>query len=115
MKFSVVVAIVADELEDQAIDLAKEAGAGGVTNFQARGLGLKEKKTFMGLSYERNESILIFVLEKKLSLKVIKNISHGLDLENGGHGLVFSLPIEHLAGINLSQITKFEENIKKDL
>lgn len=112
MKFSVVVAIVADELEDDAVRLAKEVGAGGVTTLNARGLGLKEKKTFMGLTYERNESVLIFVLEKKLSLKVIKNISTGLELDKGGHGLVFSLPIEHLSGINLSQLVKFEENVK---
>ncbi|HSM26974.1 MAG TPA: transcriptional regulator, partial [Thioalkalivibrio sp.] len=31
MKFSMLVAIVADELEEKAIDIAKKAGAGGVT------------------------------------------------------------------------------------
>ena len=114
MKFSVLVSIVAEELEDKAIKLAKETGAGGVTHLKGRGLGLKEKKTFLGLSYERNESILIFILEKKLSLKVMKNLTNGLDLNNDGHGIVFSMPIEHIAGINLKQIMQFQDNIKED-
>ena len=64
MKFSTVVAIVAEEHEDTAIDIAKANGAGGVTILNGRGLGLGDKTTFFGLTYERADSVLIFVMEK---------------------------------------------------
>ena len=43
MKFAALVAILADDLEEKAIDSAKKAGAGGVTILDARGIGTKEK------------------------------------------------------------------------
>ena len=115
MKFSVLVAILAEDLEEKAIDVAKESGAGGVTILDARGIGAKEKKTFFGLTYEGSQSVLIFVLEKKLSLTVMKNISKELDLKNHTRGVVFTIPLEHIAGIDTGQITQFEQHIKDDI
>jgi nitrogen regulatory protein PII len=115
VKFSVLVAILAEDLEEQAIDVAKRAGAGGVTILDARGIGAKEKKTFFGLTYEGSQSVLIMVLEKKLSLTVLKDISRELDLKNSTRGVVFTLPLEHIAGIDIEQIHQFEEHIKDDI
>ncbi len=115
MKFSVLVAIVSEELEDKAIDIAKKAGAGGVTIIHGTGIGLKEKKIFFGLTYEGRESILIFVLERKLSLEVLKALNRELELEKEDHGLAFVIPIEHLAGINREEILKFQEKLKNEL
>jgi len=115
VKFSVLVAILADELEEQAIDVAKESGAGGVTILDARGLGAKEKKTFFGLTYEGSQSVLVFVLEKRLSRAVMKSLTRELNLEADSRGVVFTLPLEHIAGIDMGQITLFEEKLKDDI
>ena len=115
MKFSVLVAILAEDLEEQAIDVAKRAGAGGVTILDARGIGAKEKKTFFGLTYEGSQSVLVMVLEKKLSLTILKDISRELDLKNTTRGVVFTIPLEHIAGIDVGQIQQFEEHIKDDI
>ncbi len=115
MKFSVLVAILAEELEEKAIDVAKRAGAGGVTIVGARGIGAKEKKTFFGLTYEGSQSVLIFVLERKLSLAVLKDLCDALDLRRQSKGVVFTIPLEHIAGIDLSQIHQFEERIKDEI
>ena len=115
MKFSVLVAILAEDLEEKAISIAKEAGAGGVTILDARGIGAQEKKTFFGLTYEGSQSVLLFVLEKKLSLAVMKAIASRLDLKNNSNGVVFTLPLEHIAGIDISQIHQFEQHIKDEL
>lgn len=115
MKFSVLVAILAEDLEDKAIDVAKASGAGGVTILDARGIGAQEKKTFFGLTYEGSQSVLVFVLEKKLSLTVMKNIARELDLKNDSRGVLFTIPLEHIAGIDTGQITLFEEKLKDDI
>ncbi len=115
MKFSVLVAILAEDLEEQAIEVAKRAGAGGMTILDARGMGAKEKKTFFGLTYEGSQSVLVMVLEKKLSLTVLKSLKRELDLTNTTHGVVFTLALEHIAGIDHGQIEQFEERIRNDI
>lgn len=114
MEFTIVVAIVAEEYEDMSIDIAKANGAGGVTILNGRGLGLGDKMTFLGLTYERAESILLFVMEKSSSIKVIEAITNELELEKSGKGLILSLPIEHLAGIPAKQLRKFQDNLDED-
>lgn len=114
MKFSLLVAIVENSLEDEAIDIAKAHGAGGVTTFKGTGIGLNEKKTFFGLTYERAETILLFVLEKRASLKVMKALHKELKLETDNKGIVMSLPIEHLTGIAHKQIEAFEGQLMKE-
>lgn len=115
MKFAVLVAILAEDLEEKAIDAAKQAGAGGATILDARGIAAKEKRTFFGLTYEGSQSVLLFVLERKLSLQVMKAISEELKLKEHSRGVVFTVPLEHLAGIDIGQIAQFEERIKDDL
>ncbi len=115
MRFAMVIAIVADTLEEQAVNIAKEHGAGGVTLMKGSGIGLNEKKTFFGLTYERSESVLLFILEKKISLKVMKALNRELDLEHSGHGLVVSMPLDHIAGIPKNQLEKFQEQVKEEL
>ncbi len=115
MKFSVLVAILAEELEEKAIEVARATGAGGVTIMGGRGIGAQEKKTFFGLTFEGSQSVLVFVLEKKLSLAVLKALNQALDLRNDTRGVVFTLPLEHLAGIDLRQIQQFEERLKGDI
>ena len=114
MRFALLVAIVEQSLEDKAIDIAKANGAGGVTSMAGRGIGLNEKKTFFGLTYERQESVLLFVLEKRTSVKVMKALKNELKLELENKGLVMSLPIEHLAGIAPNQIEAFANRLKEE-
>ena len=115
MKFSVLVAILAEELEEQAIDIARRSGAAGVTILGGKGIGAKEKKTFFGLTVEGSQSVLVFVLEKKLSVQVLKKLSKELALNQSSRGVVFTLPLEHIAGIDMTQIHQFENRIKDDI
>jgi hypothetical protein len=115
MKFAVLVAILAEDLEEKAIDVAKKAGAGGVTLLQARGIGAKEKKTFLGLTFEGSQIVMVCVLERKLSLAVMKALKQQLDLTEKSHGVVFTLPLDHLAGIDMGQVESFEEHLAKEI
>jgi len=115
MKFAALVAILAEDLEERAINSAKKAGAGGVTILDARGIGTKEKKTFFGLTYEGSQSVLLFVLEKQLSVKVLKQITRDLNLKSSSKGVVFTLPLEHIAGIDMEQLERFESRIRDDI
>jgi len=115
MKFSVLITIIREELEDKAIDIARKNGAGGVTILHGTGIGLKEKKIFFGLTFEGRETVLIFILERKIALKVLKALNVELQLEKEDHGIAFTFPIEHLAGINKEEILKFQQEIEEEV
>ena len=108
MKFALVAVIVPEEHEDLAVDKVKEAGAAGVTVLKASGLGLKEKKTFFGLSYERNESVLLCIVEKSVGVNILKFVRDALNLDKHGNGLAFSIPMDHLVGMDIASIEKFQ-------
>ena len=114
MKFSVLVAILAEEMEDKAIDIARETGAGSVTLLNARGITSDVKKTFFGLTYEGAQSVLLFVLEKKLSLQVLKALIRELELESNPRGIAFTVPLEHLGGIDTRDVDQFTKHLEDE-
>ncbi|KAA0012546.1 transcriptional regulator [Billgrantia pellis] len=115
MKFSLLVAIVPEDIEQQCIDAATEAGAVGMTLMSGRGIGGERKKTFFGLTYEGSQSIMLMTLERSLSLKVLKAIRQVLNpMGDDSRGLVMTLPVEHLGGIDMAQIKRFEERLRQD-
>ncbi len=113
MKFIALVAIIQDKDEEAAIKVAKEAGAGSVTILHGKNIGLEEKKVFFGLTLEENVSVLLFVLPRRLSMKVMKALRTTFDLDNHENsGLAFTLPLSHVAGLDTQELHKFEDNIK---
>ncbi len=116
MKFSVLVAIIPQDLEQKAVDAARDLGAGGITVLNGRGISNEVKKTFFGLSYDGSQSVLIMVLEKRLSLSIMKSLQKlVITPDEGSKGLVFTMPLEHLGGIDHSQFEKFESHLKEQI
>lgn len=113
MKFTVLVTVIEDKYEVQAIEEAKKAGAGSVTILNGKTIGLEEKKVFFGLTLEENVSLLLFILPQKLSIKVMRALRDSFDLDNNDNSnFIFTMPITHLAGIDKEELHKFEDNIK---
>ena len=116
MQFVALVAIIPQEEEERGIEIAKNAGAGAVKIINARHIGLEEKKIFFGVTLEEPMSLLLFILPKKLSLKVLKALKEELNIESlENNSLVFTLAIEHIVGINKEELKKFEDEIKSIL
>ncbi len=113
MKFTALVAVIQDKDEEEAIKVAKEAGAGSVTILHGKNIGLKEKKVFFGLTLEENVSALLFILPRRLSMKVMKALRKSFDLDNPENsGFAFTMPLSHVAGLDTAELHKFEDNIK---
>lgn len=115
MKFAALVAIVAEDLEEKAIEAARKAGAAGMTILSARGVGAEERKTFFGLTYQGSQTVLFCVVEKKLSVSIMKSVAEELELKASSKGVVFTLPLEHIAGIDTRQIESFAEQIREEI
>ena len=113
MKFTALIAVIQDSDEEEAIKVAKEAGAGSVTILHGKNIGLKEKKVFFGLTLEENVSALLFILPKRLSLTVMRALREEFNLDDHANsGYIFTIPLSHVAGLDTEELHKFEDNIK---
>ncbi|SFN18440.1 MULTISPECIES: P-II family nitrogen regulator [Marinobacter] len=116
MKFSALVAIVPEDLEQECIDAARDLGAGGMTVLSGRGISNTTRKTFFGLTYDGSQSVLLMVLERALSLEVLKALQKVVMPDpKDSQGLIFTVPLEHLGGIDMAQVEKFEQHLKDSL
>jgi len=113
MKFVALVVIAPAEYEDRLKKVAKEAGARGATILQARGSGYEEKKSFFSLTFEGNHTVLLYILEDKMSRIVLKSLKQEIE-SNQSDGVAFTVPISHIVGLNKNLLEKFEENIKNE-
>jgi nitrogen regulatory protein PII len=111
MNFSAVVVIVPQDKKEDAIQAAHQAGATGVTHFNAYGMGLSEMDNIYRISPEANDEVLLFILPESLVNKVLESIIHSLHITSTGDGIAFAMPISHMKGISLRQEVTFEEEI----
>lgn len=117
MQFVALIAMISEELEEECIEIAKQSGAGGVTITKGSAMGLKEKKTFFGLTLEENISILFFILPRKISVHVFKKLKTGLNLQKKeeNNGIIMTMPITHFAGIQMDELELFEDEVQSFL
>ncbi len=116
MKFVALFAVIPDKDEEKAIEVAKKAGAGATTIIHGKNIGLTEKKVFFGLTLEENVSILVFILPRRLSMKIMKALRIEFDLDSHENSsLAFTMPLGHVAGLNNDELHKFEQDIKNIL
>ena len=113
MKFVALVAVIQNKDEEKAIEIAKSAGAGSVTILHGKNIGLEEKKVFFGLTLEENVSALLFVLPRTLSMHIMKALREAFDIDNPDNvGFLFTMPLSHVAGLNIDELHHFEDDIK---
>jgi proteasome assembly chaperone (PAC2) family protein len=99
-----VVAVVAEELRDRAIEIARKHGAQGLTFAAGRGIGFPEHHTFLGLTYMGQEQALFFALDEKRARRVEAELNRELQLEQRFKGLAFTLPVMDAMGIDVERM-----------
>jgi hypothetical protein len=113
MKFSAIMVIAPDDLEQIAIERARAAGATGITILQGKGISNHAKKTFFGMTFEGNQTVLLMIVARHIALPILKEMKQILFKQGDSRGIAFTLPIEHLVGIDLDQIAKFEQPLRE--
>ena len=111
MKFVVVVAITPEELEEEAVQRAQAEGAAGVTVLAGKGLSAEARRTFFGLTFEGSQSVLVMVVARHVAMGILKDMRELLVREGDSRGLAFSLPVEHIAGLDMEQVLAFDKRL----
>lgn len=112
MIFKILFAPVKPDKTDAIVTAAKAAGATGATIIPARGTGVREAKTFFGLTLEGQTDIVMFLLEEHLVPPVMAAIEQAGEFEKPGTGIAFVLPVEQVMGLE-SQIPKIMEEVEQ--
>ncbi|MBR9985042.1 MAG: P-II family nitrogen regulator [Desulfosarcina sp.] len=111
MRFKIVFAPVKTHKTDSIVDAAKAAGATGATIIPARGTGMREAKTFFGLTLEDQTDIVMFLLEEHIVKQVLEAIKTAGEFDKPGTGIAFVLSVEEVLGLE-SQMEKFKEEVR---
>lgn len=112
MRFKLILSSVKADITDKVVDAAKGAGATGATIIPARGTGIKEAKTFFGLSLEAQTDIIMLLVEEHLVTKILQSIKEAGEFHKPGTGIAFVVPIEQVVGLE-SQIERFKEEVRE--
>jgi len=91
---------------DLVMVAARRAGAGGGTVLHARGTASKEMEKFYGIAVSPEKEIVLIVVAKELTDKVLLAINQEAGLETDGQGIAFALPVSDYIGITLLNKTK---------
>jgi len=116
MKFKLIIALVADDFTDKVIETAREKGATGATVITSgRGEGLAPSKTFLGLTFEGQMDMVLFIVEQHLSRHILESIAKTGQFDSkSGSGIVMQLDIEDVLGLE-SQLKTIKNEIVDQL
>jgi hypothetical protein len=98
------------------LDTARDNGAKGATVINnARGEGLKQTKTFFGLSLETQRDVLLFLVEEHLSRHILEKIAKVAEFDNkSGTGIAFQIDVEDAIGVT-RQVLELNQEIEDKL
>lgn len=116
MHFKLIICFVEDGKTDAVMDAAREAGATGSTIINnARGEGLKQNKTFFGLSLETQRDVILFLVEQHLSRHILETIEKaGQFDEKPGTGIAVQIDVEDAVGVS-HQIQTLQNMVEEEI
>ncbi len=116
MHFKLIIALTEDSITDKVVDAAREEGATGSTVISsARGEGLEEVKTFLGLSLASQRDVVLLLVEEHMSRDILETIARaGGFEENPGSGIAFSIDVEDAVGV-AHQVSELAEIVEEEI
>ena len=101
MHFKLIIAFVEDSKTDAIMDAARAAGATGCTVINnARGEGIKESKTFFGLTLASQRDVVLLLVEQHLSRHILEHIGEVGEFDaKPGTGIAVLIDVEDAVGI----------------
>jgi nitrogen regulatory protein PII len=100
-EYDLIVSIVNHGYSDELMVVAREAGAGGGTVINARGLVHQGPVKFFGISVQDEKEIIIILSSREKKAPIMQAISQSHGITTKAEGIVFSLPVDNITGLDL--------------
>ena len=91
---------------DLVMDAAREAGAAGGTVIHAKGTGTELARKFLGVSIATEREILLILTRRETKKAIMKAVTAHAGAQTPAQALVFSLPVESVAGLREPEETE---------
>lgn len=116
MRFKLIIAFVQADKTDLVLDTSRKNGAKGATVItSARGEGIKQSKTFFGLTLETQRDVLLFLVEEHLSRHILEEIARVAEFDNKpGTGIAFQIDVEDAIGV-MRQVEELTHELEDTL
>lgn len=98
-RFQLIVSIVPQGHASHVLQAAKAAGARGGTILRGRGSGVHEASRFFGVAIEPEKEVVLILIGRELTRKVVDAIVKDGRLNEPGRGIAFVLEVPHVVGI----------------
>ncbi len=115
MRFKLLIALVDDHLTEAVTEAARDAGATGCTVItNARGEGLKKKKTFLGLTLETQRDMVMLLVEEHRARKILETVGEAGEFDStSGTGIAFQVDVEDAVGV-AHQVESITPSLKEE-
>jgi nitrogen regulatory protein PII len=97
-----IVSIVRKGWGDTVLGATMKAGAHGGTVLFGRGIGRNEQQKVFGIQIEPEKEIVLTIALTDQRQAILEEVVRAAELNTPGHGLVFVVPVEAVAGIHLA-------------
>jgi nitrogen regulatory protein PII len=116
MRFKLIIAFVEADKTDLVLETSRRNGAKGATVItSARGEGIKQSKTFFGLTLETQRDVLMFLVEEHLSRHILEEIAKVGEFDSkSGKGIAFQVDVEDAIGV-MRQVEELTHELEDTL
>ena len=95
-----VIAVVNQGYSEDVMAAARPAGTGGGTVLHSRRVGSDETLTFWGISVQPEKEVVLILCRQEDKMNIMKAIAESCGMKSEAQGLVISLPVETVVGID---------------
>ncbi|MBR7143283.1 MAG: transposase [Clostridia bacterium] len=99
-RYTMIMAFVNQGFSEAVMAAARPAGARGGTVFHSRRAETEEAHQFWGISVQEEREIVMILAEKEQKTEIMKAITEKCGMQSEAHGMVLSVPVDSVAGLN---------------
>jgi nitrogen regulatory protein PII len=93
--------VVNQGYSDELMAAAREAGAGGGTIINVRGLMHEGPVRFFGISVQEEREAIMILTNQEKKISIMRAISRDFGVDSKAAGIVYALPVDSVLGVNL--------------
>jgi len=116
MRMKLIVALVSDDRTEAVIEAGRAGGATGATIITSvRGEGMEPRKTFLGLQFEDQRDLVLFIVADTRARHILEGIRDAGHFDDeSGSGVAFQVDIEDVVGLG-SQLPVIRDEVKQEI
>lgn len=104
LKHVVIASIVNQGYSEEVMNAARAAGASGGSILHSRRVGNEKATEFWGFSVQEEKEIILIIANAENKLAIMQAISDTCGIRSDARGIVVSLPIDAVIGLNDEEI-----------